>query len=564
MSTASIDDVTKQLAKTSVAPIHEVSFKGRGLKLNKAEDAKEIVEAIEKSEQMTSLQMMGNTMGVEAAEVISKALAKHPEFERARWSDMFTGRLKSEIPKALKHLGEGIIGAGAQLVELDLSDNAFGPNGVQGLVDLIKSSSCYTLQELRLNNNGLGITGGKMLASSLLDCHKSSCAAGRPLALRVFISGRNRLENEGATKLAEVFKAIGTLEELAMPQNGITHPGISALADAVAVNKRLRVLNLNDNTFTERGAKAIAKALPKLDNLEVINFGDCLLRNEGAKAIGKVLNEGHRKLKELILSGNEIGSTGASSVAESLEDKKHLVKLDLNANMLGEDGIELVQGAKQVVGKENVLASFSDDEGCDEEEDEDEEEEEEEAEDDEEGELNEDPGLQVKGQAVTPVKQVSAAEFLAFPSPTKLLGMGQARAAIMKQQLGYEIEDVERVVETVMRVAAVVRQDDDKTKDAAVECADALLEGVMKRAYAASQVANAILVQLGLIKGEDKKFKPMTDISGALIVLDHVVQQSYFPKQAREILQVFISKPGRQFEKCSQAQHKLLQTLYAF
>lgn len=43
--------------------------------------AKEIVETIEKSQQMTSLQMMGNTMGVEAAEVISKALAKHPEFE---------------------------------------------------------------------------------------------------------------------------------------------------------------------------------------------------------------------------------------------------------------------------------------------------------------------------------------------------------------------------------------------------------------------------------------------------------------------------------------------------
>lgn len=55
------------------------------------------------------------------------------------------------------------------------------------------------------------------------------------------------------------YQAIGTLEELAMPQNGINHPGISALADAVAVNKRLRVLNLNDNTFTEKGAKAIAQ-----------------------------------------------------------------------------------------------------------------------------------------------------------------------------------------------------------------------------------------------------------------------------------------------------------------
>lgn len=52
--------------------------------------------------------------------------------------------------------------AGAGLVVLDLSDNAFDPNGIVGLVALLKSSSCYTLQELRLNNNGLGITGGKV------------------------------------------------------------------------------------------------------------------------------------------------------------------------------------------------------------------------------------------------------------------------------------------------------------------------------------------------------------------------------------------------------------------
>jgi Ran GTPase-activating protein (RanGAP) involved in mRNA processing and transport len=56
-----------------------------------------------------------------------------------------------------------MIEANAQLTELDLSDNAFGPNGVNGIVDLLKSKTCYTLKELRLNNNGLGTTGGKVL-----------------------------------------------------------------------------------------------------------------------------------------------------------------------------------------------------------------------------------------------------------------------------------------------------------------------------------------------------------------------------------------------------------------
>jgi len=52
--------------------------------------------------------------------------------------------------------------AGAHLVELDLSDNAFGPNGMIGLTEFLRSSSCYRLRELRLNNNGLGIQGGKV------------------------------------------------------------------------------------------------------------------------------------------------------------------------------------------------------------------------------------------------------------------------------------------------------------------------------------------------------------------------------------------------------------------
>lgn len=65
-------------------------------------------------------------------------------------------------------LGDALITAGAQLVELDLSDNAFGPDGVRGFEALLKSPACYTLQELKLNNCGMGIGGGKVRAVFLL------------------------------------------------------------------------------------------------------------------------------------------------------------------------------------------------------------------------------------------------------------------------------------------------------------------------------------------------------------------------------------------------------------
>jgi len=566
---ASVDDVTSQLAGAKVSPKFELSFKGQGLKLDKAEDAKDIVAQIERCDHMTALRLEGNTMGVEAAEVIAKAIGKHPEFERALWSDMFTGRLKSEIPHALEHLGASIMSANCQLAEIDLSDNAFGPNGIVGLVELLKSPSCFSLQELKLNNNGLGITGGKMLAECLMDCYKASVSAGRPLALKTFISGRGRLENEGAIALSEVFKNIGTLEYLAMPQNGINFPGISALAGAIAANPRLKHLNLNDNTFTSRGAEAIAKALPKLTQLEVMNFGDCLVRTDGARAIVKVIGSG---LKELILSGNEINKSGGVEVAEALEGKNSLVKVDLNANGFGEEGCEEVRAVMQAIGLEDALASLSDDEGSDDEDDDEEGDgdddygEDEEPEEESEGDVIDDPKLQVKGQSMTPSKPaISVKDFLAFPSPSKLAQLGSNSGDGLVKELGSDTADVDKVVSMILKVSLVVSKDDE-AKEKACLCIDGLLQNLFKSnsEVSGTQVANALLVGLGLLKGEDKKFKAPGSIVGPLLVLEHAVKKSYFPPDARTMMQAFISKPHALLEKASDARHKILQTLYAF
>ena len=93
--------------------------------------------------------------------------------------------------------------ADARLVELDISDNALGPMGMPGINDLLKSPSCFNLQELKLNNTGCGVTGGQALAKTLLECHSASKGQ---LALKVFILGRSRQENEGAIGKEHAFK----------------------------------------------------------------------------------------------------------------------------------------------------------------------------------------------------------------------------------------------------------------------------------------------------------------------------------------------------------------------
>uniref|UniRef100_A0A1B0BZY3 Uncharacterized protein n=1 Tax=Glossina palpalis gambiensis TaxID=67801 RepID=A0A1B0BZY3_9MUSC len=112
---------------------------------------------------------------------------QHREFYKALWKDMFTGRLKAEIPQALKHLGKDLIIANARLTVLDLNDNALGPNPLwkdmftgrlkaeipQALKHLGKGLiiANATLTVLDLNDNALGPNLEGLLECNHI-CHK--------------------------------------------------------------------------------------------------------------------------------------------------------------------------------------------------------------------------------------------------------------------------------------------------------------------------------------------------------------------------------------------------------
>ncbi|NWS21586.1 RAGP1 protein, partial [Pachyramphus minor] len=572
MASEDISKLAESLAKTKVGG-GQLSFKGQSLKLNTAEDAEEVIKQIEEFDGLEALRLEGNTVGVEAAKVIAKALEKKCELKRCHWSDMFTGRLRSEIPPALISLGDALITAGAQLVELDLSDNAFGPDGVRGFETLLKSPACYTLQELKLNNCGMGIGGGKILAAALKECHRKSSAQGKPLALKIFVAGRNRLENDGATALAEAFGIIGTLEEVHMPQNGINHPGITALAQAFAINPLLKVINLNDNTFTEKGAVAMAETLKALRQIEVINFGDCLVRSKGAVAIADAVKEGLHKLKELNLSFCEIKRDAALTVAEAIEDKAELEKLDLNGNCLGEEVCEqlheilegfnmaAVLGSLRYAGYQSLNQKSSDnlhqyfhspidDEGEEEEDEEEEDEEEEEEEEEEQQQLKErgeeeqeslTPKKIIDSQASTPVPPppVDVATFLAFPSPEKLLRLGPKCSVLIAQQT--DTSDVEKVVATLLRISSVFK-DEAPVKTAVHETTDALMKKAFSSAtFNSDAFITNLLIHMGLLKSEEK-IKAVPSLYGILMTLNHMVQQDYFPKSLAPVLSAFVTK----------------------
>ena len=318
-----------------------VSFEGKGLKWDTAQDAQDVIDAINKhGPDLETLVLEGNTLGIPAAEAIGKALESASGLKKALFKDLFTGRLKTEVPVAVEHLANGMLKSGATLTELDLSDNAFGPIGIKALAPFLKSEACQYLEILKLNNNGNGIQGGTLLASCL------------PLMynLRVFICGRNRLENDASILIGQSLTELENLEVLEMPQNGIRHEGITSLANAVRKNTKLRVLNLNDNIFTELGGEAMSDAIDSCSNLEVINFGDCLLRRNGGilimQALIRQVKLNTKSLKEIILSGNEVGGENMKNLLfEFSRLRTHLNPdfiLDLSCNNFGDEVVELL------------------------------------------------------------------------------------------------------------------------------------------------------------------------------------------------------------------------------
>uniref|UniRef100_A0A8C7FT41 RAN GTPase activating protein 1a n=1 Tax=Oncorhynchus kisutch TaxID=8019 RepID=A0A8C7FT41_ONCKI len=527
MATDAVAQLADSLAKTQVTE-GELSYKGQGRKFDNAQSVEEMVKEIQEFKGLQALRLEGNTYGVEAAQAIAKS-----DYEM-RWSGIVNSAFISPIQNSL---GAALMTAGARLTVLDLSDNAFGPDGVKGIEKLLKSTACHTLQELRLNNCGMGIGGGKILAAALTECYKQSSSQGTPLGLKVFIAGRNRLENDGATALAQAFQLMGSLEEVHVPQNGINHPGVTALATAMQHNPQLRVLNLNDNTFTKKGAIAMAQALKHLRSVQVINFGDCLVRSEGAIAIAEAITEGLPILKELNLSFGEITGEAALLVAQSVEGKATLEKLDLNGNCLGEEGCDAVREVMDGLNMGDLLGSLSDDEGEPEEDDDEDEDDEEEEDDDVE---EEDSSVNQVSSPLSVPRPPDASSFLCFPSPDKLLKLGTKRALLFEQQV--DVADAGKTAEAFLKISSVYNEEDKDVKSAVLDSIDAILRKAFANpSFQGYNFISSLLVMLGLLKSEDK-VKPVRVVPGHLQTLEYVVRQDYFPQDHIAVLEAFMSR----------------------
>ena len=252
------------------------------------------------------------------------------------------------------------------LVEINLSDNAFGSRSVDPIVPFLTHNRSF--QIFKLNNNGLGPEGGSVIADALAESARLSKEEGKPSQLRTLICGRNRLQDGSSAAWAKAFAAHGSLVEVRMPQNGIRMDGIVNLAHGLAQCPYLEYLDLQDNTFGEAGSTAMAGALPAWTKLTFLNFSDCVLSNEeeGVSAVIKTIARGSNpKLETLQLQNNNMETESFALLAEGIPKLPSLRTLELQWNEVDDEEDEnlqtLTESLKQRGGK--VLLNDEEEEG---------------------------------------------------------------------------------------------------------------------------------------------------------------------------------------------------------
>ena len=376
------------------------SLANKGLKLDSAADLESHIAPLKTSNSIKRLDLSGNTFGVSACKELAPLLSSQKDLEFVDLHDIFTSRLLEEIPPALSALLTALLEC-PKLHTIDLSDNAFGLNTKDPLVDFLSKHT--PLQHLILNNNGMGPIAGTSIANALTLLAERKAEArkeGKEVPdLQSIVCGRNRLENGSMPAWAKAYQAHSRgMRSVKMTQNGIRQEGISHLLKEGLRNcSNLEVLDMQDNTFTIKGATALAQVIGQWKSLKELGVGDDLLGARGAIKLFEQLSKNENKEVEILrLQFNDINPKGLEALLQAIKDGSlpKCRRVELNGNKFDEEDPSIEAISELLSERKGKIGNVDDaddawgldelDELEDEDEDEDEEDEDEIDEEDEE------------------------------------------------------------------------------------------------------------------------------------------------------------------------------------
>lgn len=323
--------------------IRKFTLKDNVVKLDTPEQILPYVIAIKNLPLLEEISFSGASIGIWAAYSLAEALRTRTKLRRADFSNCFSGRKKPEIAPAVDALVSAFLELPA-LESINFADNAFGPEVEWPLLRLVRDHA--PLQELNINNLGLGPETGVSVAKALVTLAKTKVDAGAP-PLRVLLSNRNRyVQNDdeplvGMTEWAAAFAAHPQLRTVHLANNGIRREGMDLFVkDGLSRLHAIEELDLQDNIITSRGSthKALAEAAAGWPSLRVLNLNDSVLGSRGAALLIAALAAVQpSRLEVLKMVGNNMNKANTMALAGAFDKLSELRELELNLNNIPED-----------------------------------------------------------------------------------------------------------------------------------------------------------------------------------------------------------------------------------
>jgi len=152
----------------------------------------------------------------------------------------------------------------------------------------------------------------------------------------------NGIRDAGATALAAALGGNCALRQLDLAENRIRGPGGLALGRMLGANTGLRQLTLSWNRVGAEGARGVGLALPSNASLRILNLRKCGLGSEGAELIAQGLSAQQCGLTELSVGLNRFRDDGAAEFAKMLTVNRRLRELYVDGNRIGSLGGALI------------------------------------------------------------------------------------------------------------------------------------------------------------------------------------------------------------------------------
>ena len=151
----------------------------------------------------------------------------------------------------------------------------------------------------------------------------------------LILKGR-QITTRGIKHLAAMLKENKTITTLDLSDNDLDTEGIEALVEGLKENTTLQTLDLSATKINNTGILVLVEALKKNPNLQKLNLSFNRISALGANDLARLLIES--KLRQLIITNNQLGDEGVAILEEALKENKFLTILNLRLNQIGNLG----------------------------------------------------------------------------------------------------------------------------------------------------------------------------------------------------------------------------------